>query len=260
MGNGFYRISIKFGGYVMKNETDYFGSCREVYIVDTGILLAPSDTMFAQYSGVYDKKFGYYDESQEYDTTLADAISTATNEVESGVVGTYAVVSVSSRNFGDLEDNEIMQASVEDETFSGERVVYSLVKISKDLIVPNFVGTYLPSTLTKETVEALCDYCVTMQLGIVGNLYAPYGSRNYEYKNTFINPFTIEFLLKPKMYKHMKELFRGSEDCTNLSEWINICCLLNSEDIEYHEAMLIRNILIKHNILLKEMSRFKWRV
>ena len=256
MGNGFYRISIKFGGYVMKNETDYFGSCREVYIVDTGILLAPSDTMFAQYSGVYDKKFGYYDESQEYDTTLADAISTATNEVESGVVGTYAVVFVSSRNFGDLEDNEIMQASVEDETFSGERVVYSLVKISKDLIVPNFVGTYLPSTLTKETVEALCDYCVTMQLGIVGNLYTPYGSRNYEYKNTFINPFTIEFLLKPKMYKHMKELFRGSEDCTNLSEWINICCLLNSEDIEYHEAMLIRNILIKHNILLKEMSRF----
>ena len=240
----------------MKNETDYFGSCREVYIVDTGILLAPSDTMFAQYSGVYDKKFGYYDESQEYDTTLADAISTATNEVESGVVGTYAVVFVSSRNFGDLEDNEIMQASVEDETFSGERVVYSLVKISKDLIVPNFVGTYLPSTLTKETVEALCDYCVTMQLGIVGNLYTPYGSRNYEYKNTFINPFTIEFLLKPKMYKHMKELFRGSEDCTNLSEWINICCLLNSEDIEYHEAMLIRNILIKHNILLKEMSRF----
>lgn len=49
----------------MKNETDYFGSYREVYIVDTGILLAPSDTMFAQYSGVYDKKFGYYDESQE---------------------------------------------------------------------------------------------------------------------------------------------------------------------------------------------------
>ena len=260
MGNGFYRISIKFGGYVMKNETDYFGSYREVYIVDTGILLAPSDTMFAQYAGVYDKKFGYYDESQEYDTTLADAISTATNEVESGVVGTYAVVSVSSRNFGDLEDNEIMQASVEDETFSREQVVYSLVKISKDLIVPNFVGTYLPSTLTKETVEALCDYCATMQLGIVGNLYTPYGSRNYEYKNTFINPFTIEFLLKPKMYKHMKELFRGSEDCTNLSEWINICCLLNSEDIEYHEAMLIRNILIKHNILLKEMSRFKWRV
>lgn len=96
-----------------------------------------------------------------------------------------------------------------------------------------------------------------MQLGIVSDLYAPDGLRNYEYKNTFINPFTIEFLLKPKMYKHMKELFSGSEDCANLPEWINICCLLNSEDIEYHEAVLIQNILTKHNLSLKEMSRFK---
>lgn len=64
-----------------------------------------------------------------------------------------------------------MQASVEDETFPREQVVYSLVKISKDLIVHNFVGTYLPSTLTKETVEALCDYCATMQLGIVSDTY-----------------------------------------------------------------------------------------
>lgn len=241
----------------MNMETNYFGSRREVYIVDTGILLAPSDTMFAQYSGVYDKNFGYYDELQEYDTTLADAISTATNEVVSGAVGTYAVVSVSSRNFGDLEDNEIMQASVEDEAFSKERVFYSLVKISKDLIVPNFVGTYLPSTLTKETVEALCDYCATMFLGIVGDLYAPDGLRNYKYKNMFISPFTIEFLLKPKMYKRMKELFSSSKGCANLSEWINICCLLNSEDIEYHEAMLIRDILARHSLSLDGMSRFR---
>lgn len=241
----------------MNMETNYFGSRREVYIVDTGILLAPSDTMFAQYSGVYDKNFGYYDELQEYDTTLADAIDTATNEVVSGAVGTYAVVSVSSRNFGDLEDSEIMQASVEDEPFSREQVFYSLVKISKDLIVPDFVGTYLPGTLTKETVEALCDYCATMRLGIVSSLYAPDGLRNYEYKNTFINPSTIEFLLKPKMYKRIKELFSSSTNCVNLSKWINICCLLNSEDIEYHEAMLIQDILTKHSLSLEEMSRFK---
>lgn len=65
----------------MKNETDYFGSCREVYIVDTGILLAPSDTMFAQYSGVYDKKFGYYDESQEYDMMCYNKVVTPSPKV-----------------------------------------------------------------------------------------------------------------------------------------------------------------------------------
>lgn len=241
----------------MNNVTSYFGSHRDVYIVDTGILLRPADAEFEQYSNVYDKHFGYYDESQTYETSLAEAIRTAESEVSEGVVGTYAVISVSSRNFGDMEDNEIMSSSVKDESFPKNQVFYSLVKIADDIIVPNFVGVYTPDTLNKKTVSMICVYCTEENIGIVDGLYSPDNLRNYEYNGYYIKPGAIEFMLKPKMYSRLQDFFSRTSSCENIIDWINICALLNSEEIEYHWAMKIRDIAIRYGISFDNMIKFR---
>lgn len=241
----------------MKNETNYFGSHCDVYIVDTGILLRPIDAEFEQYSNVYDKHFGYYDESQTYETSLEEAIHIAESEVSEGVVGTYAVISVSSRNFGDMEDNEIMSSHVEDESFPKNQVFYSLVKITDDMIVPNFVGVYTPETLNKKTVSMICDYCTVERIGITGSLHSPDNLRNYEYNGYYIKPGAIEFMLKPKMYSLLQDFFSRTSSCENIIDWINICALLNSEEIAYHWAMRIRDIAIRYGISFDNMSKFR---
>ena len=110
----------------------------EVYILDVGILIPLDDSGSESYSHVYDNRYGYYDECQQYCTSIEDAIEASRNYVTNGVNNTYAVVSVSTNTFEDMSIPEIEELQVEDERFSLADVKYSFAKIN-DKMVEDFI-------------------------------------------------------------------------------------------------------------------------
>lgn len=63
------------------------------YLLDMGVLLTPENEEYEQYSNVYDKQHGFYDEIQMYMPNLAGTIQKALDYVAYGVENTYAVIS-----------------------------------------------------------------------------------------------------------------------------------------------------------------------
>lgn len=109
---------------------------RECYMLEVGVLLKKEDEEFEQYSQVYDKKHGYYDEYQEYVLKLENAKKKADSYVKEGVAGTYAIIS-QTYILDDVLDDAIRLCPVENESYALEDVVYAIHK-ENDLIVPLF--------------------------------------------------------------------------------------------------------------------------
>lgn len=97
------------------------------YLLDVGILLSPEDEEYEQYSNVYDKQHGFYDEDQSYTANLAKAIQEALDYVTYGVENTYAVIS--EKYVSDsLTETDIRSKTVKNETYDMEDVLFSLQK------------------------------------------------------------------------------------------------------------------------------------
>ena len=109
-----------------------------VYILDVGILIPLDDSGAEPYSHVYNNKYGYYDECQQYCTSLEDAVEAGRNYVINGVENTYAVVSASTNTFEGMSIPEIEESPVEDERFSLADVKCSFAKIN-DKVVEDFI-------------------------------------------------------------------------------------------------------------------------
>lgn len=109
-----------------------------VYILDTGVLIPLDDSSAEPYSHVYDNRYGYYDECQQYCASLEDAIEAGCDYVTNGVNNTYAVISVSTETFEDMDISEIEESPVENEQFSLADVKCSFAKIN-DKVVEDFI-------------------------------------------------------------------------------------------------------------------------
>lgn len=105
------------------------------YLVDVGILLDDDHEEYDAYAIVYDKCYAYYDENQFYTKTKEEAIKYVKKYIEKGVVGTYGVVSETTRPYDyDFENGEEFGP----ETYHPADVVYSLAKFDGE-IKENFV-------------------------------------------------------------------------------------------------------------------------
>ena len=98
------------------------GNSKQMYLIDVGVLLEKEHPEFKEYSLVYNKQWGFYDENQYYEGDLEKAKLMAREYVENGCDMTYAVVKRSDVESLDLETYEL------------EDVEYSVAKIEDDLI------------------------------------------------------------------------------------------------------------------------------
>ena len=103
---------------------------EKVYLLDMGVLIPEGNEQFDDYANVYDKKFGYYDELQEYRYTneIKDIIHEAVDYVKDGVPGTYAVLSVTEMDpeIMNVVENITDDINVEGESYDKSDVVFSL--------------------------------------------------------------------------------------------------------------------------------------
>ena len=107
------------------------GDEKEIIMLEVGILLDKDHEEFEQYSDVYDGKYGYYDESQEfkYASELERAKEEARRYVEDGVEGTYAIIT--NQGVSDVKPERIEVG--EWISYSVELVLFSLAKIGGEI-------------------------------------------------------------------------------------------------------------------------------
>lgn len=103
------------------------------YLVDVGVLLFKGDPQFENYSVVYNKNYGYYDEGQHYVGTLEEAIEEVKSYVKNGVEHTYGIVSNTTLD-DDLGVEDLDEIDVECEEYILDNVVYSVAKFDGELV------------------------------------------------------------------------------------------------------------------------------
>lgn len=107
----------------------------QIYMLDTGILLAEYHPEYNSHNKVYDRLNGYYAEYQCYVADINNAIEHAKKYVTDSVDRAYAVV---SKTNGFDTDIDIEETPVENEGYFLSDVVYSIAKIDGK-IIENFV-------------------------------------------------------------------------------------------------------------------------
>ena len=109
---------------------------QKAYLVDVGVLLTSQDEEFEQYSHVYDKQYGYYDEGQWYCKCKPVAKQDVRVYVRDGLEGTYGIVSATVLP----DDFDFEDGYVENESYLVDDIIYSVAKINGE-IVENFINT-----------------------------------------------------------------------------------------------------------------------
>ena len=116
---------------------------EKVYLLDMGVLLQEGNEQFNDYANVYDKKFGYYDELQEYRplNEAGNVIREAVDYVKNGVPNTYAVVSVTELDPEIINsvENITDEINVEGEGYDKSDVVFSIYSGKDGELFINFV-------------------------------------------------------------------------------------------------------------------------
>lgn len=100
---------------------------KDVYFVETGVLLKEDDKEYESYNSVWDKKHSFYDEDQYHQelSNKESMIQYLADYVKNGVPNTYAIVAGSYISADiDLEEGEF----VENETYLTEDVHWSIYK------------------------------------------------------------------------------------------------------------------------------------
>lgn len=119
---------------------------KKVYQYEVGILLDKDNEEFEDYSTVYDKKHGYYNEDWGVELTLEKAKEYVKDYVDDGVDKTYGIVSeleISDEEYEeileDIENNGYYDTSNFVLEYSLDIVCYSLYK-DKENIIENFIN------------------------------------------------------------------------------------------------------------------------
>lgn len=127
-------------------DIQFYGT-REVNVfrVELGVLLPKMHKEYNDYNQVYGGKNAYYDENEVLFMTKEDAICYAKYKVATGVKNTYAIVvdEIINTNNEAVEEIKIsgwsFDIDMDDFTFDGTNVVFSLVKTENEQI-ENFLN------------------------------------------------------------------------------------------------------------------------
>lgn len=127
-------------------DIQFYGT-REVNVfrVELGVLLPKMHKEYNDYNQVYGGKNAYYDDNEVLFMTKEDAISYAKYKVATGVKNTYAIVVDEIINTNNEVVEEIKMSGwsfdidMDDFTFDGTNVVFSLVKTENEQI-ENFLN------------------------------------------------------------------------------------------------------------------------
>jgi hypothetical protein len=127
-------------------DIQFYGT-REVNVfrVELGVLLPKTHKEYNDYNQVYGGKNAYYDENEVLFMTKEDAICYAKYKVATGVKNTYAIVvdEIINTNNEVVEEIKIsgwsFDIDMDDFTFDGTNVVFSLVKTENEQI-ENFLN------------------------------------------------------------------------------------------------------------------------
>lgn len=122
-------------------DIQFYGT-REVNVfrVELGVLLPKMHKEYNDYNQVYGGKNAYYDDNEVLFMTKEDAISYAKYKVATGVKNTYAIVVDEIINTNNEVVEEIKMSGwsfdidMDDFTFDGTNVVFSLVKTENEQI------------------------------------------------------------------------------------------------------------------------------
>ena len=127
-------------------DIQFYGTKEvNVFRVELGVLLPKTHKEYNDYSQVYGGKNAYYDENEVLFMTKEDAISYAKYKVATGVKNTYAIVVDEIINTNNEVVEEIKMSGwsfdidMDDFTFDGTNVVFSLVKTENEQI-ENFIN------------------------------------------------------------------------------------------------------------------------
>lgn len=127
-------------------DIQFYGT-REVNVfrVELGVLLPKMHKEYNDYNQVYGGKNAYYDDNEVLFMTKEDAICYAKYKVATGVKNTYAIVVDEIINTNNEVVEEIKMSGwsfdidMDDFTFDGTNVVFSLVKTENEQI-ENFLN------------------------------------------------------------------------------------------------------------------------
>lgn len=127
-------------------DIQFYGTKEvNVFRVELGVLLPKTHKEYNDYSQVYGGKNAYYDENEVLFMTKEDAICYAKYKVATGVTNTYAIVVDEIINTNNEVVEEIKMSGwsfdidMDDFTFDGTNVVFSLVKTENEQI-ENFLN------------------------------------------------------------------------------------------------------------------------
>lgn len=129
---------------------------NKLYQYEVGVLLDEDDDEYEAYSGVWDKKHGYYNEDWGVELDLDSAKKLVKDYVSRGVLNTYGIISeifLSDEELDDvkdnIEENGYFETSDYDMDYSLDNVIYSVYK-SDNGIVENFVNMDLTENKLQE--------------------------------------------------------------------------------------------------------------
>lgn len=127
-------------------DIQFYGTKEvNVFRVELGVLLPKMHKEYNDYNQVYGGKNAYYDENEVLFMTKEDAICYAKYKVATGVKNTYAIVvdEIINTNNEVVEEIKIsgwsFDIDMDDFTFDGTNVVFSLVKTENEQI-ENFLN------------------------------------------------------------------------------------------------------------------------
>ena len=127
-------------------DIQFYGTKEvNVFRVELGVLLPKMHKEYNDYNQVYGGKNAYYDENEVLFMTKEDAICYAKYKVATGVKNTYAIVvdEIINSNNEVVEEIKIsgwsFDIDMDDFTFDGTNVVFSLVKTENEQI-ENFLN------------------------------------------------------------------------------------------------------------------------
>lgn len=122
-------------------DIQFYGTKEvNVFRVELGVLLPKTHKEYNDYNQVYGGKNAYYDENEVLFMTKEDAICYAKYKVATGVKNTYAIVVDEIINTNNEVVEEIKMSGwsfdidMDDFTFDGTNVVFSLVKTENEQI------------------------------------------------------------------------------------------------------------------------------
>jgi hypothetical protein len=127
-------------------DIQFYGTKEvNVFRVELGVLLPKTHKEYNDYNQVYGGKNAYYDENEVLFMTKEDAICYAKYKVATGVKNTYAIVvdEIINTNVEVVEEIKMsgwsFDIDMDDFTFDGTNVVFSLVKTENEQI-ENFIN------------------------------------------------------------------------------------------------------------------------